>query len=151
MISIRSYQSGDIDALIDIWYEAWHGVDTRIVHPQPKKAWRERWQNEIANTNEVIVAVWYETIVGFAALDVSRCELSQIFVLPSHQGMRVGTLMINWAKNRCPDRIQLSMLKQNAAAQRFYTKHGFIFAGSGINPVNGMETVEYIWSGNGRD
>jgi ribosomal protein S18 acetylase RimI-like enzyme len=117
-----------------------------LLHPQPLAAWRTRWANEFAFKLEVVVADDEGTIVGFAAADVSACELTQIFIDPSRKGEGIGGQLLTWAKQLMPDGFGLHTRTDNRASRAFYERHGLIPGGTRINPVNGMETVEYRWA-----
>ena len=85
-------------------------------------------------------------VVGFAAIDVSRRELTQIFVEPRRKRQGVGRQLLAWAQQLLPDGFCLWTLNDNFASRAFYERHGLAAGRTQINPVNGMSTIEYCWA-----
>jgi putative acetyltransferase len=50
--------------------------------------------------------------------------IDQLYVLPSLQGRRIGTALLKIAQSRFPS-LSLWTFQRNAAARRFYERHGF--------------------------
>lgn len=146
MTKMRAYRAEDEDAVVRLWWNSWHSIRPGLRHPQPFDAWRTRWANEFAFKQEIVVAHDEDTIVGFAAADVSGCELTQIFVDPSRKGEGIGGQLLTWAKQLMPNGFGLHTLTDNRASRAFYEHHGLIPGDTRINRVNGMETVEYRWA-----
>src|SRR5262245_45274170 len=147
MVTVRGYRAGDVDAVATVWWNSWHSIRPGLHHSQPFSAWRTRWANDIAFKQAVVVADDQGTIVGFAAADVPARELTQIFVDPSRKGEGIGSQLFGWAKRLMPDGFGLHTLTDNVASREFYERHGLMAGGTRINPVNGMETIEYRWEG----
>lgn len=145
MVTVRGYRGGDQDAVVKLWWNSWHSIRPGLHHPQPFAAWHTRWASDIALKQEVVVADDEGTVVGFAAADVSVCELTQIFVDPSLKGEGIGGQLLAWAKRLMPDGFSLHTLIDNRASRRFYERHGLTTGETRINAVNGMETIEYRW------
>jgi len=130
---------------VTLWWNSWHSIRPGLHHPQPVAAWHTRWASDIAFKQEVVVADDEGAIVGFAAADVSACELTQLFIDPDRKSEGIGGQLLAWAKQLMPDGFGLHTLTDNLASREFYERHGLILAGTRISPVNGMETVEYWW------
>lgn len=147
LVIIRKYCEADMDAIIDIWYEGWHAIDPKLVHPHSKAEWRDRWVSRIVPQHEIVVAESDNGILGFITLNPESSELSQIFTKLSQQGHGVGSALINWAKNRCRKGICLFTLEINYRSREFYEKHGFRETGLSTNAISGLPTVRYEWRG----
>ena len=145
MVIIRQYCEADMGAIIDIWYEGWHSIDSKLVHPHSKTEWGDRWVSQITPTHEVAVAESDNEILGFVTLNLETSELSQLFTRLPEQGRGVGTTLINWAKNRCHKGIYLFTLEINHRSREFYEKHGFRETGMSTNAISGLPTVGYEW------
>jgi len=142
---VRKYCAADMDTIIDIWYEGWHSINAKLVHPHSKTEWRYRWVSEITPKHEIAVAESDNEILGFVTLNLETSELSQLFTRLSEQGHGVGTALINWAKNRCQKGIYLFTLEINYLSREFYEKHGFRETGLSTNAISGLPTVRYEW------
>jgi ribosomal protein S18 acetylase RimI-like enzyme len=75
-----------------------------------------------ASEHELWVAEQSE-IVGFAAID--GAVLEHLYVHPGWQGRGFGSLLLAEAKRARPRGLRLWLFQQNAAARRFYERHGF--------------------------
>ncbi|WP_439498078.1 GNAT family N-acetyltransferase [Bosea sp. (in: a-proteobacteria)] len=62
-------------------------------------------------------------IVGFLALDGD--ELDQLYLRPGHYRRGIGSLLLDKAKERSPERLRLFTFQRNARARAFYEAHGF--------------------------
>lgn len=73
----------------------------------------------VATLNGVVVAV----------LAVSRQGgvgwVDQLYVQPGHEGQRLGSLLLQHAHDLLPRPVRLHTFQANAAARRFYERHGY--------------------------
>jgi GNAT superfamily N-acetyltransferase len=65
-----------------------------------------------------------EGVVGFLAL-MPPDGLSHLYLLRSHTGRGLGSRLVELAKERFPDGLQLWAFQSNRGALRFYERHGF--------------------------
>jgi GNAT superfamily N-acetyltransferase len=65
-----------------------------------------------------------ETVVGFLVLGAGWIE--QLYLEPDHIGRHLGDHLMRLAKEQCPGGLQLWTFAVNAAARRFYARHGFV-------------------------
>lgn len=65
-----------------------------------------------------------DEIVGFATLD--EAFLDALYVGPDHQGLGIGTTLLDLAKARRPDGFALWVFAGNAPARGFYHRHGLV-------------------------
>lgn len=72
------------------------------------------------------VAVEGSDVVGVLALAPGWVE--QLYVHPRAQGRGIGAALLDVAKARNPDGLQLWTFQVNSGAQRFYRRHGFVEA-----------------------
>jgi GNAT superfamily N-acetyltransferase len=139
----RDYTDQDIDKLLHVWWESWHS-SASFKHPLSIDAWRARWENLLL-THKVALIESSGRILGFAAVEPDKKQLSQIFVTPSHKGNGYGKILFEWAKSICGDRMKLKTLVENSEARSFYRSLGMREVGCSINDFNGKEEVEYAF------
>jgi GNAT superfamily N-acetyltransferase len=72
--------------------------------------------------------------------------IDQIYVDPEHAGRRLGTRLVELAKELNPAGLDLWTFESNTGARRFYERHGFIAvdATDGCNE-EGAPDVRYHW------
>jgi GNAT superfamily N-acetyltransferase len=79
--------------------------------------------------DEVWVAEHEGRPLGFLALRRSRTNhwetLEKLYVDPTEQGRRIGTVLLDKAKELRPGGLHLWVFQKNAGARRFYERHGF--------------------------
>ena len=62
--------------------------------------------------------------VGF--LVIGDVRVDQLYVAPEHTGQQVGSRLLELAKVRRPDGLDLWVFQSNTRAIRFYESHGFV-------------------------
>ena len=144
-VLIRKYCEADMNTIIDIWYEGWHSIDSRLVHPHSKSRWRDRWVSQITPTHEIVVAESDDEILGFVTLNRETAELTQLFTKLSAQGRGVGSALINCVKNSGHKGVYLFTLEINYLSRKFYQEHGFRETGLSSNAISGLPSVRYEW------
>ena len=82
-------------------------------------------------------------LAGFAALDVQRSVLSQIFVAPHAKRQGIGRELFRWALSFCPNGLTLKTLIENSESRAFYKSVGMVERGRSVNEFNGREEIEY--------
>lgn len=142
----------DLAPLVDLWVGSWQAT-----MPQIDFAARRDWfcahVREVESRGGVtLCAMDWQTgqpdeLLGFILLDIPRAILEQIVVAPSLFGSGVGAFLLDEAKRRCPGGLSLDVNADNPRALRFYEKHGFSRAGSGLNPLSGLPIWRMRWLG----
>jgi GNAT superfamily N-acetyltransferase len=74
---------------------------------------------------EVWVAEHDGRLVGFLAV-VAPDVLGHLYIRTEHTGHGLGTRMLEVAKDRFPEGLQLWAFQSNTGALRFYERHGFV-------------------------
>ncbi|GAF12398.1 acetyltransferase [Bacillus sp. JCM 19046] len=120
-MTIRVYQTSDLDSIINIWNNA--SVQAHdFVDPL---FWEER-QHDMRNVyiphSETYVLEQAEELIGFLSLVDEK--LAALFVDPTKQQRGHGQALLDFAKT-IRDHIELNVYKQNSAAVSFYIKNGF--------------------------
>jgi putative acetyltransferase len=102
MLNIRQYHINDLEQLVGLWYEIWHKTFPFLQHPHKYPVWKSRFSNEITISCEVWIAEIENRIVGFVAVNLAEIEINQIFVDFNYQNQAIGSLLIQKAKELCP-------------------------------------------------
>jgi ribosomal protein S18 acetylase RimI-like enzyme len=85
-------------------------------------------------------------VVAMLALD--DAGIDQLYVLPTAQGNGIGRALVDLAKARRPEGLQLYTFQVNERARRFYERNGFVVAalGDGSGNEEGQPDVLYHWA-----
>lgn len=105
------------------------------------------WVASIVLPNhEIWVAEVDGEVVGYVARD--GAELNDLYVRPGYQGRGVGTALLRAAMDRSPGELLLWTFQRNAAARRFYERHGFaaIELTAGADNEEREPDVRYRWT-----
>lgn len=92
-----------------------------------------------------LVAEQGTAIVGFAIHDAQR--LHHLYVHPAWQGCGVGAALLSAVKAAVPHGFDLWTFEPNAAARRFYERHGFscVERTDGAHNEERVPDVRYLW------
>jgi ribosomal protein S18 acetylase RimI-like enzyme len=145
-VLVRRAVDADADAVADVWLRSrlasMPAIPAPVHHDDEVRRWfadvvvphREVWIAERPNDEVVGLLVLHEDWVD------------QLYVDPRWFGNRVGMRLLDLAKQRRPDGLQLWVFETNTAARRFYERHGFIAveATDGDNE-EGAPDVRYVW------
>jgi putative acetyltransferase len=145
MLTIQPYQPYDLEPTVELWYRTRCQTFPHLQHPQPYSQWQQCFQAYASNSTNIIIAEIDNRILGFMVVKLPERELQQIFIDPNYQNQGIGSILVNKAKEICPQELKLTVLQQNQKACRFYEKHGFIAGKLSINKVNGQPCIEYSW------
>jgi putative acetyltransferase len=146
MVTLRAYRAEDQETVVRLWWDSWHSIRSGLRHPRPLSDWSTRWSDEIATRQQIVVAEEDGAVVGFAAADLPHRVLTQVFVAPGHKRQGIGRHLLSWAQHAMPDGFRLHTLVDNVASRAFYERNGLVPGSVEVNPVNGMQTVEYRWA-----
>ncbi len=93
-------------------------------------------------------------VVGFMAME-NEFELAHLYIDVEEQGKGYGSFMLNEARKRSPERLELFTFQKNSGAQAFYLKNGFVEVERGRadlenNPwttnANDLPDIKYLWT-----
>ncbi len=119
---IRLYQDGDIEDIIDVWYQA-----SLLAHPFLSENFLEEERRKIRDVHLPNAQTWvYEEQgkpVGFIALIDN--EVGGIFVHPSMHRRGIGKALMDKACSM-HDSVELDVLEANSIGRAFYSKYGFV-------------------------
>jgi putative acetyltransferase len=130
---IREYEAGDLDGLLEVWYEA-----SRVAHPFLSEDFLDAERRAIPEQYLPIAETWvYEDggrVVGFIALigDV----VGAIFVAPERHGRGIGRALMDHAR-ASRDHLDVEVFKANAIGRAFYDAYGFEVVGERMHEETG--------------
>ena len=146
-VEIRPAGPADGPALGDVWLAAWRATfDFPPAHPDADV---RRWlAEEMLAAHEVWVATDPDEnnrVVGFISL--SSDMVAQLYVAPERIGRGIGDRLLELAKARRPDGLDLFCFRVNGFARRFYERRGFvpIAFGDGSGNEEAQPDVRYAW------
>jgi ribosomal protein S18 acetylase RimI-like enzyme len=126
VFNIRSYQSGDLVPLAELWYEAWHAERPGSRHVYPIERWRELFGEKFVTGCTIWVATYDGRPVGYVALRLEGCHVDHIVVSSNYQRRGVGSLLIDQCKRSCPNGLGVFVARNHETARAFYTKNGLL-------------------------
>ena len=146
-IDIRPATVEDASPMADVWLSSWRATfDFEPAHPDEDV---RRWVRE-----ELLVEAedWVATDPSdgdsvIALLGLSDTMVEQLYVRPDRIGRGVGRALLELAKRRRPDGLDLYCFAANARARRFYERNGFepVAFGDGSGNEERQPDVLYRW------
>lgn len=147
--TIRRATSEDGPSLGDVWLRAWRATFTfPPAHPDDDV---RRW---LATEMLPRTETWVATEAGgrvVAFLSISTTMVEQLYVDPDWIGRGLGSVLLDIAKERRPDGLELWCFQVNHRARRFYGAHGFraVFFGGGAGNEERQPDIRYAWTPDG--
>lgn len=144
-ITLAPFRTEDLDALIDLWVEAWAPVLPQIDFAA-RRSWFEEFLTELQDGGaKIICAFDEEGLVGFITINPGQHYIDQLAIAPRMQGNGAGHVLLEAARNLSPQQLVLDVNTDNPRAMRFYQREGFYKIGEGIGPRSGLKTVKLEW------
>lgn len=144
-VTIRRAGPDDGAALGDVWLSSWRATfDFPPGHPDDDV---RRWlATELLPRHETWVATDPDGRV-VALMALSETMIEQLYVAPDRIGMGIGRRLLDVAKDRRPDGLDLYCFAVNSRARSFYEQHGFvaIATGDGSGNEEGQPDIRYAW------
>ncbi|CAN5592175.1 GNAT family N-acetyltransferase [soil metagenome] len=144
-LDIRRATADDGQGIGDVWLASWYATfDFTPGHPDD--ACRLWLTGTLVPSTEAWVATDHGGTV-VALLAVSDTMVEQLYVMPSWIGRGLGRRLIELAKARRPDGLDLFCFQVNARARTFYEHHGFraVAFGDGRGNQEHQPDVRYAW------
>lgn len=145
--TVRPAESDEARVVADLWLRSRRSAAPSIpppVHDDDEvRAW---FQDVVLPKGDTWVVEVGEVVVGLLVLD--EAWVDQLYIGPSWTGRGLGSRLLDFAKTLRPEGLDLWTFQANAAARRFYERHGFIAADEtdGDNE-EGAPDVRYHWDG----
>ncbi|MEE3718547.1 GNAT family N-acetyltransferase [Tumidithrix elongata RA019] len=142
---IRPYQSEDLEAIVQLWYNTWHETFPHLQHPHLSTEWKRRFLDELIPLGSIWTAEIEGEIAGFMVIFKRKSFIDQLFVDRRYQSHGIGAKLLGHAKSLHPQGLRLYTLRENTRARAFYERNGFTAGKLSVNAFNGQPNVEYIW------
>lgn len=144
-LELRRANSSDAAEIAGLYLASFHATyDFPLAHSDDAV---RRWITDVlVPAAEVWVAVADDgATVGLMAL--TNDMLDQLYVAPGWVGRGIGGRLLELAKERRPDGLDLYTFQVNWRARRFYEGRGFIEVSRGDGSANdeGQPDVRYVW------
>jgi GNAT superfamily N-acetyltransferase len=141
-ILISPFDKAMTDALVRLWRASFeHGVG--VVDPHPIAQQTAFFSDHVLPQHAVHVALDGNALVGFVAFETA--SVNQLFVRVDRIGQGIGARLLQLAKDHSSGRLWLYTFARNAAARRFYARHGFIEVAHGFEPTWQLDDVRLEW------
>lgn len=144
-VSIRRATPGDAEGIGDVWLASWRATfDFPPGHPD--EAVRRWLADELVPRCETWVVVdGGGTVVAMMAL--SDAMIEQLYVAPAWIARGLGRRLVDLAKARRPDGVDLYCFQVNDRARRFYEANGFVAVafGDGSRNEEHQPDIRYAW------
>ena len=143
---IRPYRHNDFDALTILWRVS---REKSLPDFQRDKGHffyedQDYFRDHILVTNRVWVVEMDDRPVAFMAMN--NDFIDHLYIHPDYQRRGIGTVLLQFARERSPDHLWLYTLQINTNARAFYEKNGFVAEKLGVSPPPENEPdVEYHW------
>jgi GNAT superfamily N-acetyltransferase len=143
-LEVRRAAVDDAAGIADLFLDSFHATYAfPLAHPDDEvRGWiRDR----LIPNDEVWVADDDGRVVAMLALAPGWVE--QLYVAPDRLGEGLGSRLIELAKSRQPDGLQLWTFQVNERARRFYERHGFVAVEmtDGTGNEERQPDVRYTW------
>jgi ribosomal protein S18 acetylase RimI-like enzyme len=149
-VKIRALEEPDVEETVRMWRRSREGVQPELEERlgySPSDDLRF-FTSVLQNECEIFLAVDSagERPVGFLAIKGDSIE--QLYIDPIEQKQGIGTSLMDFAKSRSADRLELHTHQTNAGARRFYEKSGFRAIEFGVSgPPESEPDIRYEWKG----
>ena len=143
---IRDVTLADHDSLVALWIRAWMHTLPQIRFDEREPFIRERFRDYAMPPRCSRVACdGSGDPIGFFLMDRSLHELEQIVVAPEFWGKGIAEAMLDDARALSPERIVLTVNRDNPRAVAFYRRQGFVETGASISPRSGLPLLHMEW------
>jgi putative acetyltransferase len=146
--SLVEMTTAHLPALVELWVASWQRTMPPIDF-EARRAWFVEHLRALQDQGSEIVCAFdgEGAMAGFVIIDPASGALDQLAVAPAFWGFGAGAHLLDEAKRRSPGGIALEVNQDNAPAERFYERHGFVREAESVNARSGLKTWRYLWPG----
>jgi GNAT superfamily N-acetyltransferase len=106
------------------------------------------FEPSLLDRRTIFVAEHEGAVAGYLSLSPEGF-VAALYLAPDARGQGIGKALMDRAKSRHPDGLELSVFEPNVDAQRFYAREGFapVPDGGEAEIVDGVPTLRLRWKG----
>ncbi|MGW1682813.1 N-acetyltransferase family protein [Saccharopolyspora sp. NPDC002376] len=144
-VVLRPAADSDATDMADVWLRSFNTALPTVRRAHSDDEVRGWFTHVVVPNSECWVAEEQGSVVGLLVLE--GAELEQLYLDPSHRGRGLGDQLVDLAKRRRPDGLELWTFQVNGPARRFYERHGFV----AVEHTDGQRNeerepdVRYVW------
>jgi GNAT superfamily N-acetyltransferase len=144
-VTLRPAGSADAAAIAEVWLRSFDAALPTVRRAHPDDEVRGWIRDVLVPRHDTWVAEVGGTVVGVLAL--SDGWIDQLYLDPDWRGRGIGDRFVGLAQRRQPSGLQLWTFQVNAAACRFYERHGFVAVErtTGEGNEEREPDVRYVW------
>ena len=145
-MAIGEAAEAEMPALLDLWIEAWAASMPQIDFAE-RRGWFADHLETLRRCGSLVLVARDQTArpLGFLTVNPLTRLLDQLAVAPASQQSGLGTMLVDEAKLRSPDGLDLSVNTVNSKAIAFYERQGFVLTGAGTNERSGLPIRFMRW------
>lgn len=143
---IREYAPQDFDAVTILWRVSREKSLPDFQREKGYFFYEDQWyfSEMVLKKDKVWVVEQNGRVVAFMAME--NDFIDQLYIHPDHWRQGIGTVLLNFAREKSPEHLWLYTLQVNVNARAFYEKNGFIAEKFGVSPPpENAPDVEYHW------
>ena len=147
---LRAFEPADMDGVADLWVAAWKTTGLPIDF-DARREWLVARLAQLAQEGAAIL-VGLDADgrpAGLVTVDPKSGAVDQLCVAPDERGGGLARALIDEAKRRSPDVVDIEVNLANPRARRFYQREGFLVVGVGASPLSGLPTLHLRWRAGG--
>ena len=123
MVLLRESTTADTDSLLRVWRSSVDDTHDFVAPDDLDRIARLVREAYLPNAALTVACADDGPIVAF--MGMTDCMIDSLFVASDVRGSGVGKTLIDHAKQRCPDGLQVEVNEQNVQAVGFYEHLGF--------------------------
>lgn len=143
--ALREIAPADHDALVALWIAAWAKTLPQIRFEEREPFIRERFRDWSVPPRRGRLVEQAGALIGFYLIDCATYDLEQICVAPDNWGQGGAEALLADARLLSPQRITLTVNRENPRALAFYRRQGFVETGESISPRSGLPLIHMEW------
>ena len=145
-VEVRRATGADADAVADVFIESFRATLPTVRRAHEDADVRRYVRDILVPQTECWVAVDRRGRV-VAMMSLKPGWVAQLYVAPDLLGKGIGRQLLDLAKQRAPDELQLWTFQVNGRARRFYERNGFVAAEMTDGSANEEREpdVRFVW------
>jgi putative acetyltransferase len=149
-VQIRPYESADAVAMLELFYNTVHTVNSKDYAPDHLDAWAPvnpdlKKKQARFKSSKTIVAHLDGKIVGFGNLENDQSSIGMLYTHKDHQGQGIATeLLEKLEKKLRKSDIKIASVESSITAKPFFEKRGYHVVKENKKMLNGTEFLNYI-------